>query len=67
MNQKNVDVYVELPSDEEQDKLIPLLNTLSSNSVHKVSVKIPIIQLRNVQNFVDKDKFVDDIKLQTRK
>ena len=67
VNQKNGDVYVELPSDEERDKLIPLLNTLSSNSVHKVSVKTPIIQLRNVQNFVDKDKFVDDIKLQNSK
>ena len=67
MNQKNGDVYVELPSDEEQDKLIPLLNTLSSNSVHKVSVKTQIIQLRNVPNFADKDKFVDDLNCKTRK
>ena len=67
VNEKNGDVYVELPSDEEREKLIPLLGSLQGNTVVKVNSKLPVIQLRNVCNFIDKDNFVDNVKLQNPK
>ena len=66
VNEKNGDVYAELPSDEEREKLIPLLGSLQGNTVVKVNFKMPVIQLRNVCNFIDKENFVDNVKLQTQ-
>ena len=69
VNNKNGDVYVDLPNGEEREKLIPLLDdtVIEGNKVVKIGVKTPVITLRNVSDYTDKETFVNDVKLQNSK
>ena len=68
VNHKNGDVYVELPSGEERDKLVPLLtNTaIPGNTVVNVKSKCPVITIRNVLNFESEENFIEKVKTQNR-
>ena len=66
VNKKNGDLYVDFPSDEQRDKLIPLLADEDSqnNTVINVKSKCPVITIRNVSNFVDEASFISAVKTQ---
>ena len=64
VNQKNGDLYVDFPSDEQCDKLVPLLTAEQGNNVINIKSKCPVITIRNVSNFVDKDTFIAAVKSQ---
>ena len=67
VNQKNGDVFVDFPSIEQRDKLVPLLNEATpENTVHTVKNKCPVITIRNVLNFVDEADFIEKIKSQNQ-
>ena len=60
VDKKTGDVYVDLPNKDEGDKLVPLLDSsLQGNTVITLSKKIPIITIRNVHDFKDKDEFLE--------
>ena len=65
INQKNGDMYVELPSDEQREKLIPLLQnaTETGNAIVNVKTKCPVITIKNVP-YVDENDFLDKVKAQ---
>ena len=62
----NGDVYVELPSEENREKLSPLLDeeTFANNEVVNVKSKLPSISILNVKTFPSKDEFIDRVKQQ---
>ena len=64
VNQKNGDLYVDFPSDEQRDKLVPLLTAEEGNNVINIKSKCPVITIRNVSNFVDNDTFIAAVKSQ---
>ena len=66
VNQTNGDVYIELPSEENRDKLTPLLNeeTFAAHEVVKLKSKLPTISVLDVKEFESKENFVDKIKNQ---
>ena len=61
INKKNNDFYVDLPSDEQRDKLIPLL---SRDVIPRVSVKerCPTISIRGLREYVSEEDLVRRIK-----
>ena len=62
----NGDVYVELPSLENREKLTPLLSeeAFAGNEVVNVKSKLPSISVLNVKHFTSKEKFIEKVKLQ---
>ena len=66
INKKNGDLYVDFPSDEQRNKLIPLLanETSQNNTVVNVKSKCPVITIKNVSNFVDEESFTSAVKIQ---
>ena len=67
-NPKNGDVYVDLPSNDQRDKLVPLLNSeVQGNTIVNVKSKCPIITIRNVSEYVDEADFIERIKSQNTK
>lgn len=68
VNSKNGDVYVDLPTDEQRNKLVPLLEneTLPGKTIVNVRSKCPIITIRNVPEFVDELNFVEKVKIQNK-
>ena len=62
----NGDVYVELPSKENCEKLSPLLSeeTFANNEVVTVKSKLPSISILNVKSFTSKEEFIGKIKQQ---
>ena len=67
VNSKNGDVYVDFPSNEQRDKLVPLLNDkLQGKTIVNVKSKCPIITIRNVPDFVDESDFIEKVKVQNK-
>ena len=62
--QDNGDVYVDLPSEENCDKIVPLLE--ENNEVVKLKSKLPTISILNVKDFESKEQFVEKMKRQNR-
>ena len=54
VNKKNNDLYVELPSDEQREKLIPILTeeVIPGNEVVNIKEKFPTISIRGVEDYV---------------
>ena len=66
INKKNGDLYIDLPSNEIRDKLVPLLDQadISGNRIINIKQKCPTISLRNVTDFVDEEDFITKVKAQ---
>ena len=66
---ENGDVYVDLPSRENREKLAPLLNDneFAENSVVELKSKLPTISILDVNEFTSKEVFVEKIKKQNPK
>ena len=60
----NGDVFVELPSVENRNKLTPFLNdeSFSAHEVVELKSKLPTISILDVKEFTTKDEFVEKIK-----
>ena len=62
---ENGDVYVDMPSKESREKLLPLLVDVTANeNVVELKSKLPTISILNVSEFVSKEDFVEKIKQQ---
>ena len=63
---ENGDVFLNLPSRENRDKLSPLLQneTFERNEVVSVKSKLPTISILNVKDYTNKEEFVNKIKQQ---
>ena len=66
---ENGDVYVDLPSRENREKLAPLLNDneFAENSVVELKSKLPTISILDVKEFTSKEVFLEKIKKQNPK
>ena len=62
----NGDVYVDLPSRENRDKLTPLLthDTFTGNEIVNIKSKLPTISILNVTSFTSKEELVEKVKRQ---
>ena len=60
---ENGDVYVDLPSEENREKLTPLLNdeTFAVHNVVELKSKLPTISILDVKQFASKDDFVEKV------
>ena len=69
VNRKNGDLYVDLPSTEEREKLVPLLKdeVIPGNTIVNVKKKCPVITIKNVSDYVNEEEFISRIKAQNRK
>ena len=56
---ENGDVFMDLPSVETREKLLPLLG--SNNDIVKVESKLPAITIGNVSEFTDREKFLEKV------
>ena len=56
---ENGDVFMDLPSVETREKLLPLLS--SNNDIVKVESKLPTITIGNVSEFKDREKFLEKV------
>ena len=63
---ENGDVYVDMPSHENREKLLPLLegDTFAQNEIVKLKSKLPTISILNVEDFSSKEEFVEKIQQQ---
>jgi uncharacterized protein (DUF4415 family) len=68
VSKKNGDVYIDLPSDESREQLLPLLNeaAIPGNRIVNVKQKCPTISLRNVSGYVEETEFIEKIKAQNK-
>ena len=66
VNKENGDVYCEFPSNEQRDKLSQHLVSEGRNCVN-VKSKCPIINIRNVCDYVNEDDFVERMKQQNQR
>ena len=66
VSKQNGDVYVELPSEEQREKLVPLLKdeVVSGNTIIDMKKKYPVITIRNVSEYNSEEDFVSKIKAQ---
>ena len=66
VNRKTGDVYMDLPSNEQRDMLLPLLQneTNPGNTIVNVKNKCPVVTIRNVKDFVSEDDFKERMKAQ---
>ena len=64
--EKDGDLYVNLPTEENREKLSALLNdeAFNGNEVVKLKSKLPTITILNVKEFVSKEDFVEKVKRQ---
>ena len=62
----NGDVFIELPSNENCQKLIPLLdtNTFEQNEVVQMKSKLPTITILGVKEYTSKEDFIEKLKKQ---
>ena len=60
VNKKNNDMYVDLPSEEQRQKLIPLLSeeVIPNNKIVNVKQKCPTISIRGVENFISEEELI---------
>ena len=63
VNRRNGNVYIDLPSNENRDKLVPLLTEQAIPVVH-LKQKCPMILIRGVCSYVSEDDFVEKVKSQ---
>ena len=63
---ENGDVYMDMPSHENREKLLPLLegDTFAQNEIVKLKSKLPTISILNVEDFSSKEEFVEKIQQQ---
>lgn len=65
---ENGDVFLDLPSQENRDKLSPLLQeqeeTFAGNEIVNIKSKLPTISILNVKDYTTKEEFVDKVKRQ---
>ena len=66
INQKTGDLFVDLPSEDNKDKLVPLINeqTLPGNKLVKVKQKSPTITIRDVLEYENTEDFMESVKSQ---
>ena len=66
VNRNNGDLYVELPSEENREKLLPLLNedVLPGSRVFKLKQKCPTISIRGVDEYTTEEEFIAKVKTQ---
>ena len=67
VNKKNNDLYVEFPTNEQREKLIPLLSEdtgIPENEVVSVKEKYPTISIRGVDNYTTEEELITRIKSQ---
>ena len=66
VNSKNGDLYIDLPTNENRDRIIPLLNeeSLPGSKVIRVKEKCPTVAIRNVPNYTDEEEFKTLVKVQ---
>ena len=64
VNKKNNDFYVDLPSDEQREKLIPLLSgdVIPGNKVVSIKERCPTISIRGLQDYVSEEDLMTRIK-----
>ena len=62
----NGDVYVDMPSNENREKLLPLLDedTFAVNEIVKLRSKQPTISILSVESFLSKEDFIGRVKRQ---
>ena len=63
---ENGDVYVDLPSTENREKLIPLLtdDTFARNEIVNIKSKLPTVSILDVSSFTSKETFLEKVKRQ---
>ena len=63
---ENGDVYVDLPSKENREKLTPLLDdaAFTGNEVVTLKSRLPTVSILSVKEFTNKDNFIDKVKKQ---
>ena len=68
VSKKNGDVYIDLPSDESRDQLLPLLSEadIAGNRIVNVKQKCPTISIRNVSGYDDETGFIEKVKAQNK-
>ena len=68
VSKKNGDLYIDLPSDESRDQLMPLLNNanIPDNRIVNIKQKCPTISIRNVTEFGDENEFIEKVKAQNK-
>lgn len=66
VNKNNNDLYVDLPSDEQRQKLIPLLSeeVIPGNRIINVKEKYPTISIRGVEDYTSEADLITRIKVQ---
>ena len=66
VNKKNGDLYVDLPSNENRDKLVNLLSeeVLPGNRVINLKEKHPTISIRGVSDYTTEKEFITKVKQQ---
>ena len=67
ISKKSGDVYIDLLSNENREKLVPLLReaaTILDDQIVNNKQKCPIVSIRNVQDYVYQAEFIDSIKKQ---
>ena len=67
VSKRNGDVYIDLPSDANRDKLIPLLRdetTIPGDRIVNVKQKCPTVSIKNVRDYSNENDFVETVKKQ---
>lgn len=66
VNQSNGDLYVECPSQENHEKLLPLLTeeVIPGNKVISLKHKCPTITFRGIEEYTTEEELIDRIKAQ---
>ena len=64
--EKDGDVYVNCPTEENREKLSELLNdeAFNGNEIVKLKSKLPTVTILNVKNFTNKEEFIEKVKKQ---
>ena len=60
LNNRNGDMYIDCPTNENREKVIDLINeeTLPGNKVVKVNQKCPTISIRGVNKYQSEEEFI---------
>ena len=66
VDKKTNDLYVDLPTEANKNKLLPLLNDscLKENEIVNVKQKLPVITIRNIEDYQDQSDLVKKIGTQ---
>ena len=66
---ENGDVYIDMPSQENRERITPLLNdeAFTQNQVVSLKSKLPTITILNVNEFTTKEAFIETVKNQNHK